>query len=111
MRITYETLVIMKKKQFTSKLQFQKTTIVSFKAMKNIKGGNLVNVNTILVSVNGYTCIGTTLLNCHTYDDKQTCISCTDNECTRPTTRPTTTSVDCGAGDDTKIGCLDTRGC
>jgi len=43
----------MKKKQFTSKLQFQKTTVVSFSAMLNVKGGALQNIDTIVVLTDG----------------------------------------------------------
>ncbi len=106
LRITYETLVIMKKKQFTSKLQFQKTTVVSFEAMENIVAGALVNTDTIPIPISGLACL--TLLECHTQDDRHTCLSCADTECSRPTTRTDQTDY-CGA--DTKIGCLDTRGC
>ncbi|PTX61132.1 hypothetical protein C8N46_105289 [Kordia periserrulae] len=97
----------MKKKQILSKLQLQKTTIVSFKAMKTIMGKSLVNVDTIPISVDGVTCV--TLTDCRTQDGQYTCMSCTGDECTRPTTR-TGDSHDCGAN-DTKENCLDTRRC
>lgn len=98
----------MKKKQILSKFQFQKTTIVSFKAMNNIMGRALVNVDTIPISVSRVTCV--TLADCQTRDGQQTCISCTGGECTRPTTRTNQTDY-CDTGNDTKEGCLETRRC
>ncbi|WP_298514002.1 hypothetical protein [uncultured Kordia sp.] len=95
----------MKKKQFTSKLQFQKTTIVSFKAMRSINGGQLVNVDTIPISVNGLTC--ETLLACNTKDNQHTCVTCDNTGCPRPTR--TTESDQCGTGDVTRTGCFETR--
>lgn len=69
----------MKKKQFTSKLQFQKTIVVSFNSMLNIKGGTLQNGDTRIVSVNGYMCITSVCVR-----NPMTAI---DNTCPPPTTR------------------------
>jgi hypothetical protein len=98
----------MKKKQILSKFQFQKTTIVSFKAMNNIMGRSLVNVDTIPISVSRVTCV--TLADCQTRDGQQTCISCTGGECTRPTNTGSKVTDFCGAN-DTKENCLETRRC
>jgi len=99
----------MKKKQFNTKLLFQKTTIVSFNAMKKIHGGQLVNVDTVPISVDGLTCL--TLLECQTQtkENQHTCfITC--NDCPRPTTRPQSyDNNNCGTGDVTKTGCFETR--
>ncbi|MGH1387723.1 class I lanthipeptide [Kordia sp.] len=97
----------MKKKQFTSKLQFQKTTVVSFEAMENIVAGALVNTDTIPISNNILVCLTFTV--CQTQDNGQTCLSCTDTECTRPTNTGSKITEFCGA--DTRVDCLDTRGC
>ena len=85
----------MKKKNFASKLQFQKTTVVSFNAMKNLKGGALINVNTQVLSGDGLLCV--TELNCTTTDTDPT-ISISDTQCPRPTTRSGVTDF-CGATD------------
>ena len=100
--------MIMKKKQFTSKLQFQKTTVVSFEAMEKIVAGALVNTDTEPISNNTLVCLTFTV--CHTQDNGQTCLSCTETECTRPTNTGQSPTDYCGTL-DTKIGCLDTRGC
>ena len=70
----------MKKKRFTSKLQFQKTTVVSFHSMSNLRGGALVNTDTRILSVDAHTCILTV---CGT-DDPTTDMN---NTCPPPTTR------------------------
>ncbi|WP_162820121.1 hypothetical protein [Kordia sp. SMS9] len=97
----------MKKKQIISKLKFQKTTVVSFNAMKNIIGRSLVNVDTEPITITSIAC--PTELECHTQDNKQTCLSCTNTECTRPTTTANGNTDYCGTG--TFRDCLDTRGC
>ncbi|MCH2195901.1 class I lanthipeptide [Kordia sp.] len=97
----------MKKKQFNTKLLFQKTTIVSFNAMKKIHGGQLVNVDTVPISVDGLTCL--TLQDCQTQtkDNQHTCfITC--NDCPRPTRTDTVNSNGC-TGDVTRVGCFETR--
>lgn len=104
--LTYETLVIMKKKQFTSKLQFQKTTIISFNSMKNIVGGALQHSDTVPISNNTLVCL--TFSGCHTQNNEQTCLSCADTECTRPTGTVGGITDFCN---DTKADCLDTRRC
>ncbi|WP_420574573.1 class I lanthipeptide [Kordia sp.] len=93
----------MKKKEFSSKLQFQKTTVVSFNKMTNIIGGTIQNEDTRIVSVDGYTCLtdrcGTN--RCDNETLNETCTSC-NTSCTRPPTRSGVTDY-CGAADgDTK---------
>lgn len=97
----------MKKKQITSKLQFKKTTVVSFKTMGTIIGGTMVDVNTDPITREGTVCVTN---GCGTADGQQTCITCTGGECDHPTTRTTLTLVDC-APDGTRRNCIDTRGC
>ncbi|MFK7750649.1 MAG: hypothetical protein AB8B65_19820 [Kordia sp.] len=99
----------MKKKQIISKLKFQKTTIVAFKTMKTIVGRSLVNTDTVPISRNNFTC--GTVLECYTNDGKQSCISCTGTECTRPTTRTGGETDYCGGGADTKADCLISNPC
>jgi len=101
---TYETLVIMKKQQISTKLNFQKT----FKALHNIIGGTLVNVDTTPIDTTTLS-VKDTLEACRTRDEA-TCLTCTDTDCTRPTTR-TNTYIDCGVGNDTKADCFNTGRC
>ncbi|MBC8756011.1 hypothetical protein H2O64_15140 [Kordia sp. YSTF-M3] len=93
----------MKKREFTSKLQFQKTTVVSFNKMLNVKGGTLQNVDTRVVSLDGYMCLTGACVT----DSPTTAI---DNTCPPPTTRTDTDTIYCGI-DVTKIDCLETRKC
>lgn len=104
----------MKKKEFLSKLKFQKTTIVSFDAIKSIKGGTLQGETTQIVSVDGFTCNSTvcpTLIDCYTNDGGQSCISCTGTECTRPTNTDTSGSVHCVGNLPTQRECTKTARC
>lgn len=97
----------MKKKQFTSKLQLQKITVVSFNAMKQLKGGMLQNGDTRILSVDGYTCLVT--YDCVTREtEDNACASLVTDLCTRPTTRSGVTDF---CGDDTKNDCLISRKC
>ena len=101
----------MKKKEFLSKLKFQKTTIVSFNKANNIKGGTMQGADTQVVSVDGFTCIS--IVNCtttYTLDDM--CLSQVQTVCTRPTnTRSDTGTIHCvnnNPTDDcnkTAVGC------
>lgn len=100
----------MKKKLFASKLQFQKTTVVSFNKSTNIVGGTLQNTDTRVVSVDGYMCL--THFECVTQNDKYTCLSCTGAECTRPTNTGTKYTDFCGNTPlETKVNCMDSRFC
>ena len=100
----------MKKKLFASKLQFQKTTIVSFNKLTNIVGGTLQNTDTRVVSVDGYMCL--THFECVTQNDKHTCLSCTDTECTRPTNTSGGMTDFCGNTPlETKVNWMDSRFC
>ncbi len=89
----------MKKKEFTSKLQFQKTTVVSFNSMLNLKGGTLQNVDTRVVSKDGYMCLTEACVT----DNPTTAI---DNTCPPPTTRTDQTNYCTGTTDGgTRRGC------
>ncbi|WP_046744993.1 hypothetical protein [Kordia zhangzhouensis] len=100
----------MKKKQFTSKLQFQKTTVVSFKAMGRVRGGAIQNGETIPLS-DPLTCGTRDCLN-ETLYDTCACMSVETNVCTRPTNTQNGATDFCGGSDEpTKMDCLETRRC
>ncbi|MEM6718737.1 MAG: hypothetical protein AAF611_05470 [Bacteroidota bacterium] len=93
----------MKKKQMNSKLNLKKTTIVSFKDMKNIIGGTIVNTDTTPISQNGISCQNSA--NCNTINDEVTCTTYTGDDCnTSNTTRTVNT-------DNTCVGTLSQKGC
>ncbi|MEM6718736.1 MAG: hypothetical protein AAF611_05465 [Bacteroidota bacterium] len=101
----------MKKKQITSKLHFQKTTVVSFNTMKNIVGGTMVDVNTEPITQKGVACV-TVVNDCQTQtlEGAQTCITCTGTDCDHPTTRTVNTDG-CNNPDVTKRNCVATGRC
>lgn len=99
----------MKKKEFTSKLQFRKNTIVSFNIVSNIKGGTLQNVDTQVVSVDGYMCLTDVCTPTRT-DTTTTGVTDLNNTCPRPTnSRTDTETVFCGI--DVTRGCIQTNEC
>jgi len=83
----------MKRKQITSKLNFKKTTIVSFQDMEQILGGGIVNTDTVPVSQQGVSCL--TSANCNTYQGQATCVTCGDTCNDSTTTRATLTDIGC----------------
>ncbi|WP_298422803.1 hypothetical protein [uncultured Kordia sp.] len=100
----------MKKKDFLSKLQFQKITVATFSSLKSLKGGTLQGPGTEIVSRNGFTCPSGVCVPIETQDDR--CISIVPTMCSRPTnTRTTDDSKFCGAtqGDESKIICTETQ--
>ncbi|MEM6687196.1 MAG: hypothetical protein AAF617_15550 [Bacteroidota bacterium] len=102
----------MKKKQIISKLKFQKTTIVSFKTLKNVIGKSFANVDTVAISINGVTCHS--FVDCQTRGDEHTCLSCQDGECTRPTNTGSKVTDFCGGtgnGTKTNRNCSNSINC
>ncbi|QHI36372.1 hypothetical protein IMCC3317_17340 [Kordia antarctica] len=91
----------MKKKNFTSKLQFQKTTVVSFNAMTNLKGGALQNVDTQVLSEDGFLCITGVVCTASQTDP----VTSVDIQCPRPTTRTGASDFCGGTVGDTRLDC------
>jgi len=93
----------MKKKEFLSKLKFQKTTIVSFNTINTIKGGTLQGADTQIVSVDGFTCISIGCVPNPTLDNA--CLSQLVTVCTRPTNTKTDDTDFCVGNLPTKNEC------
>ncbi|WP_430412182.1 hypothetical protein [Kordia sp.] len=93
----------MKKKEFLSKLKFQKTTVVSFSIIRTLKGGTLQNTDTQIVSVDGFMCLTTVCIPNPTLDNA--CLSQDPTECSRPTNSKTTGTAFCYGDLPTKVDC------
>lgn len=97
----------MKKKNFTSKLKFQKTTIVSFNMMTNLKGGALANADMQILSEDGFLCITGVICTISQTDTSPT--TAVDNTCPPPTNTGNGYTDFCGTTDNaimTKRNCI-----